>query len=151
MSINLENLTVKQAKEIASLFNNVPSQALISNPFIGKRVVVRTYSAGVHIGTLVKSEGMECHLKDGLRLWEWTGGGLSLSAIAKNGIKGGRLNRTSEVYLTQAIEYIPIGIDAEKTFENFIEDEIYAGGHVSGDDSVNGSGNGNGDGGGYGE
>ena len=92
------------------------------NPFIGKRVIVRTYSAGVHIGRLVSADGMECHLTEALRLWKWTGGGLSLSAVASNGIKGGRLNKTPEVMLTNCIEFIPTTEAAEATFARFIED-----------------------------
>lgn len=65
---------------------------------------------------------MECHLVDALRLWKWTGGGLSVSAVAHNGIKGGRLNRTDEVMLTNAIEYIPVTKEAEKTYAQFVED-----------------------------
>ena len=95
------------------------------HPLIGRRVLVRTYSAGVHIGTLVAvnpENEMECHLKDALRLWKWSGGGLSLSAIAHNGIKGGRLNRTDEVVLTNAIEYIPTTEAAEATYGRYVED-----------------------------
>ena len=92
------------------------------NPLIGTRVLVRTYSAGVHIGTLTAADGMEAHLADALRLWQWRGGGLSLSAVATNGIKGGRLNRTPQVVLTNAIEFIPVTDVAEKSFERFIED-----------------------------
>lgn len=102
-----------------------PRSGAWKHPLIGKRVLVRTYSAGVHIGTLVSvnpDNSMECHLKDALRLWKWTGGGLSLSAIAHNGIKGGRLNRTDEVVLTGAIEYIPTTEAAEATYGKFIED-----------------------------
>ena len=92
------------------------------HPMLGRRVLVRTYSAGVHIGTLIATDGMEVHLKDALRLWKWTSGGLSLSAVATNGIKGGRLNRTPEIYLTNAIEIIPTSDAAEATFGTFIED-----------------------------
>jgi hypothetical protein len=95
----------------------------MDNPLLGKRVIVRTYSAGVHIGTLVAADEMEAHLKDGLRLWRWENGGLSLSAIATNGIRGGRLNRTPEIVLTNAIEYILLSDAAEATFERFIEDQ----------------------------
>lgn len=92
---------------------------------LGKRCLVRTYSAGVHIGVVTwinPENAMECQLEDSLRLWKWEGGGLSLSAIANNGIKGGRLNKTGEVMLTNAIEYIPTTENAEKTYVNFIED-----------------------------
>jgi hypothetical protein len=94
----------------------------MENPLIGQRVLVRTYSAGVHIGTLVSADGMEAHLTDALRLWRWENGGLSLSAVATNGIKGGRLNRTPQVFLTNCIEFIPTTAAAEKTYVKFIED-----------------------------
>ena len=93
-----------------------------THPMIGRRCLIRTYSAGVHIGTVVAVNEMEVHLKDALRLWQWKDGGLSLSAVATNGIKGGRLNRTPEVYLTNAIEFIPTTEKAEATYVNFIED-----------------------------
>ena len=125
--MNIEELTIKEAREIASIFNGgcTPSKQSWSHPLIGKRVLVRTYSAGVHIGTLVSvnpDNAMECELHDALRLWKWTNGGLSLSAVANNGINGGRLNRTGTVILTNAIEYIPTTSSAEETYEKFIED-----------------------------
>lgn len=95
------------------------------HPMLGRRCVCRTYSAGVHIGTIAyvnPTNSREVLLKDAIRLWRWTGGGLSLSAVAKNGIKGGRLNWTGEVYLTEVIEMIPTTPEAEATFPEFIED-----------------------------
>lgn len=100
--------------------------ATTAHPMLGKRCLVRTYSAGVHIGDVVyinPINSMEVKLANALRLWKWTDGGLSLSAVANNGIKGGRLNRTGEVYLTNAIEFIPTTPAAEKTFVKFIEDD----------------------------
>lgn len=93
-----------------------------SHQMLGKRCLVRTYSAGVHIGDVVYADGMEVKLENALRLWKWEGGGLSLSAVANNGIKGGRLNKTGEVYLTNVIEFIPTTADAEITYAKFIED-----------------------------
>lgn len=97
-----------------------------TNPMLDKRCLVRTYSAGVHIGDVVwinPENSMECKLENSLRLWKWEGGGLSLSAVATNGIKKGRLNETGEVMLTNAIEYIPTSKEAEKTYAKFIEDK----------------------------
>ena len=94
----------------------------MEHPMLGRRCLIRTYSAGVHIGTLKACKGMEAYLVDALRLWQWNGGGLSLSALAANGIKGGRLNRTGEVYLTNVIEIIPTTEKAEATYVKFIED-----------------------------
>ena len=135
--INVNYLTVEQVREIARMFGAQTSDAEQANykanyrggawthPLIGKRVLVRTYSAGVHIGTLKSVNpynAMECHLVDALRLWKWTDGGLSLSAVANNGIKGGRLNRTGEVMLTNAIEYIPVTDEAFASYGKFVED-----------------------------
>lgn len=94
----------------------------LRHPMLGRRCLIRTYSAGVHIGDVVAVSGMEVHLQNALRLWKWEGGGLSLSAVASNGIMGGRLNRTGEVYLTNAIEIIPTTAVAEQTYEQFIEE-----------------------------
>ena len=121
--MNIDNLTIGEAKQLASLFQNSQPHASKSHPFLGKRCLVRTFSAGVHIGTIesVDSTGMQVHLKDALRLWKWEGGGLSLSAVATVGIKGGRLNKTPEVFLTNAIELIPTTSEAESTYVKFIE------------------------------
>lgn len=96
-----------------------------THPMLGKRCLIRTYSAGVHIGNVVwisPETSMEIQLENALRLWEWSGGGLSLSAIANNGVVEARLNYTGEVFLTNVIEMIPTTEKAEKTYEKFIED-----------------------------
>ena len=119
-TMNLDDLTIGQAKELAAMFGNTSSDG-VQNPYIGRRVIVRTYSAGVHIGTLKSANGRECEIIDGYRLWKWEGGGLSLSAVATDGIKGGRLNRTESVFLTEAIEYIPVTQQAWESYERFVE------------------------------
>ena len=121
--MTIDNLTIGEAKQLAAMFSGANASDGLRNPFIGERVLVRTYSAGVHIGTLVSANNMECHLKHALRLWKWEGGGLSLSAVAKNGIVKGRLNKTSEVFLTNCIEFIPVTTQAEISFEKFVEDD----------------------------
>ena len=126
--MNLDELTIKEAREIAAMFGVIAAgkqEQKPPHPMLGKRCIIRTYSAGVHIGTVAwvnPDNSMEVKLTDALRLWKWEGGGLSLSAVAINGIKGGRLNRTGEVFLTNAIEYIPTSEKAEKTYLKFIED-----------------------------
>tara|TARA_R110002012_G_scaffold14850_1_gene60480 strand:- start:988 stop:1347 length:360 start_codon:yes stop_codon:yes gene_type:complete len=107
---------------ITSLDDDNKPSVRNDHPMLGKRCLIRTYSAGVHIGDVVYANEMEVKLDNALRLWNWEGGGLSLSAVAINGIKGGRLNKTGEVYLTNAIEFIPTTELAEKTYVNFIED-----------------------------
>lgn len=126
--MNLDEMTIKEAREIAAMFGAIAGgkqEPKPPHPMLGKRCIIRTYSAGVHIGTVAwvnPDNSMEVKLTDALRLWKWEGGGLSLSAVANNGIKGGRLNRTGEVFLTNAIEYIPTTEAAEETYLKFIED-----------------------------
>jgi hypothetical protein len=121
--MNIDDLTIKQARELVAMFATSPTiNPKPVHPMLGKRCLVRTYSAGVHIGDVVYVDGMECKLENALRLWKWEGGGLSLSAVANNGISGGRLNKTGEVYLTNVIEFIPTTKMAEATYERFIED-----------------------------
>ena len=93
---------------------------------LGRKCIIRTYSAGVHFGKVSyvnPNNSMEVKLTDALRIWKWENGGLSLSAIANNGMKGGRVNYTGEVYLTNAIEYIPVTAKAEASFADYIEDK----------------------------
>ena len=126
--MNVDELTINEARELAAMFGAIagdkPEQKQ-PPPMLGNRCIIRTYSAGAHTGTVAwlnPDNSMEVKLTDALRLWKWEGGGLSLSAVANNGIKGGRLNRTGEVFLTNAIEYIPTSEKAEKTYLKFIED-----------------------------
>lgn len=121
----LDELTIGEAKQLACLLNtkNTDKATDCCHPMMGKRCLIRTYSAGVHIGDVAYVNGMEVKLENALRLWKWEGGGLSLSAVANNGIVKGRLNKTGEVYLTNVIEFIPTTKEAEKTFAKFIEDD----------------------------
>jgi len=122
--INIDELTLGQLKEIKEMVGNCEVKSSGRNPMLGKRCLCRTYSAGVHIGDVVyinPENSMEVKLENALRLWKWEGGGLSLSAVANEGIKGGRLNKTGEVYLTNVIEMIPTTKEAEKSYEKYIE------------------------------
>lgn len=85
--------------------------------FIGRKVIVRTYSAGVHFGTLAQREGREVVLTDTRRMWEWKGA-FTLSAVAQEGIKGGRISITvPDILLTEAIEIIPCSDAAAASIE----------------------------------
>ena len=79
---------------------------------IGDFVLIRTYSAGVHFGTLIRKEGKEVTLIDARRLWSWTGA-LSLSEIATKGIdiKNSKISvPVEEIILTEAIEIIKVSV-----------------------------------------
>lgn len=126
--MNIDDLTLVQLNNIMSRLNSLEKVCVDNvgnNPMLGRRCLIRTYSAGVHIGDVVwinPNNSMEVKLNNALRLWKWVGGGLSLSAVSQNGINGGRLNKTGEVFLTNAIEYIPTTKRAEESYVKFIED-----------------------------
>lgn len=76
-------------------------------------VIVRTYSAGVHYGTLVEKNGEEVTLADAKRIWNWQGRN-TLNEIALHGV--GKKSRVSEavprIELLQAIEIIDCSEEA---------------------------------------
>ena len=73
-------------------------------------VVVRTYSAGVHVGSLVSRKGREVVLADARRLWRWRGAN-TLHEVALAGVSEKDYTRLSDpvatITLTEAIEVIP--------------------------------------------
>jgi hypothetical protein len=78
--IDINNLTLKQIKEIQNLTcNSVKDEK-------NKYVIVRTYSAGVFAGELESRNGREVVMKNARRLWKWSGAA-SLSQLAMEGVK----------------------------------------------------------------
>lgn len=85
-----------------------------AHPFIGRYVIIRTYSEGVHIGVLRRFEGREVELTDCRRIWSWQGAN-TLHEIALRGVHtGSRVSEAIEaILLTQAGEIIPVTPEAE--------------------------------------
>lgn len=77
---------------------------------VGKKVLVRTYSAGVHFGTLVTLAGTQCVLSDARRIWRWKGAN-TLHEMSLSGVDS-EYSRVSEpvaeIALSEAIELIPV-------------------------------------------
>jgi hypothetical protein len=70
--------------------------------------IIRTYSAGVFFGELVRRDGKEVELKNARRLWYWDGSA-SLSEMAINGVskpENCKFAKPIDVILTEAIEII---------------------------------------------
>lgn len=87
--MNLDDLTLGQIKEIGNLLNIQNKPANDSHPMIGKRCIIRTYSAGVHIGDVVwinPQNSMEVKLINSLRLWKWEGGGYPFLPLQTTGL-----------------------------------------------------------------
>ena len=86
---------------------------------IGEFVIVRTFSAGVHVGTLAEANGTAVLLTDARRVWRWRGAN-SLHELALYGAAED-YTRISEpvprILLTQAVEVIPCAPEARKNLE----------------------------------
>lgn len=118
--MNINDLTIGQAKELASLFNTGLTYS-VYHPFVGRYVLCRCYSAGVHAGTLVSQDGENVLLKDSRRLWSWTAkDGIALSGVAQHGIKDGKLDTVNpEIFLTGVCETIPCSQTAEDSINDY--------------------------------
>lgn len=81
-------------------------------------VLIRTYSAGVHVGYLKKREGKEVTLLNTRRIWQWDGAA-SLSQLALEGVtKPQNCKFTVElpsIELTEAIEILPVSEAAKES------------------------------------
>lgn len=121
MSINLDEMTLSQISQMVETLqakaDAKSSGSGIDYP-LGAQVVVRTFSAGVHIGRLAQVEGTTVLLKGARRLWSWQGA-FTLNEVAQSGVaKGSRISATvPQIVLTQAIEIIPASLEALVTLE----------------------------------
>lgn len=106
--MDIDNLTIGDARRIAAFFG-ATSPVEQPHPFVGKYVICRCYSAGVHAGYLVSQSGDEAVLRDSRRLWSWkTKGGIALSGLAVHGLATGEVDTAlPEIALTGVIETIP--------------------------------------------
>ena len=117
--MNINDLTIGQAKELAALLGGNTSQPSINNGMIGKYVIVRGHdAAGVHAGILESHQGRECVLTESRRLWYWKAAkGAFLSSVATDGLSdeskiGKEIPR---IHLTENCEIIQCSPEAERS------------------------------------
>ena len=125
----IENLTYRELKEIAAMFgdnynNNQPNIPTITDD-IGKKVIVRTYSAGVWFGQLDRKIKQEVYLKNARRLWGWYATkGISLSGVGKYGVSSkSRICVAVPTVWLEAVEIIPASQEAIESIEAAPESE----------------------------
>ena len=94
-------------KECEVVMNGV---AYVKKQETGPITLVRTYSAGVHFGTLESHAGKNVRLTNARRLWSWQGA-CSLSQVAVHGVdlSNSKISvPVPQIDLTDAIEVIPM-------------------------------------------
>lgn len=116
--MDISNLTIGQAREIAAMFGGVGQAAPFTNPMIGKYVVVRCRDAGIHAGVLERADGRSCFLTEARRLWYWkvNGSGDFLNAIALSGVHSdSKLSAPIDrINLTENCEILQCSNEAER-------------------------------------
>ena len=120
---NIDNLTFGEIKQLVSMFGNnesTHSQPSICSGMIGKKVIIRTYSAGVWFGELTQKSGTEVTLNNARRMWRWCAAeSISLSAVSIHGINHGKSKICEPVdsQWLDAIEITPCTDKAIKSIE----------------------------------
>lgn len=119
--MSIDNLTIGEAKQLAAMFGAVSATSVdpTKHAFVGKHCVVRTYAAGVHIGTVESVNGTEVVLKDSRRLWYWNKA-FTLSAVAMDGVdvKDSKIAvEVPQILLSDMVELIPTTDKARKCIE----------------------------------
>ena len=118
--IDINSFTIGQAKELANLFGAAQPQQSSLNSMVGKKCVVRTYSAGVWFGEIAEKSGNEVILKDARRMWRWWAAeGISLSSVALHGVKydESKIVEAVPAVWLEAIELIPASNKAITSIE----------------------------------
>ena len=93
---------------------------------IGKKVLIRSYAAGVFFGTLLSLEhtvaGTVIELEDSRRIHYWEGAA-SLSQVSQEGIAAGRVAMTEPFkMIVNAVEVTPL---ADKAVENLYGQPVW--------------------------
>lgn len=89
--------------------------------YIGKKVIIRAYGAGVFYGTLSEVDGDTVELTHARRLWYWDGAA-SLSQLAAEGTTAPQNCKftvpVESIVILKVIEIIPVTEEAQKSIEN---------------------------------
>lgn len=120
--MSIDNLTFGELKQIAALFGQ--QSAAVQQPtlseMVGKKCIVRTYSAGVWYGEIEQKASNEVIVKNARRLWQWKAAeSISLSAVAVHGVDadGCRFAPAVASVWLEAIELIPCTVPAVASIE----------------------------------
>ncbi len=117
--MNLNEMKLGDVLQLLSALNG--GQAKQPHPMVGKHVILRCHSAGVHAGVLVSQDGDQAVLSGARRLWYWKANdGIALSGVSKYGLhKDSKVDSAiDEIALTGVIETIPTTKVAEDSINN---------------------------------
>ncbi len=86
--------------------------------FLNKKVLVRSYDAGVYYGVLNEVEGETVRLENVRNIWHWTGASC-LSQIANDGVTGDKIGPVvSSMILGRVCQILPLSDNAITNLES---------------------------------
>lgn len=94
----------------------------VADSYIGKKVLVRSYDAGVYFGTLEDMDGETVRMSNVRNIWHWTGASC-LSQIANDGITGDKVSSVvSSMVLTRVCQIMPL---TQKAIDNLEKQPVW--------------------------
>lgn len=119
MTIDIDDLTIGQAKRLAAQFASEAKPALTDYGSDNRPVIVRSRDAGVQFGYLDHFEGSTVYLKNARQMWSWTAAeGGTLLDCATHGVKAGKFSTVAPaVIVIGACAIIDCTDKAVKTLE----------------------------------
>ncbi len=116
--MNIDDLKYGDLKNIAAIFNKNEAVSTL-NYHLGKKVIVRTFSAGVWFGLLSEKAGNEVILSDARRLYYWKcNKSISLSGVAVHGLRSeSKVCPAVEKIWLEAIEILKLSDIAIESIE----------------------------------
>ena len=86
--MNINDLTIGQAKELAGMFGAVSSPAPVATQEVGRKVIIRSRDAGVIYGEYAGNDGSTVLVTNARQLWKWCAAqGITLIDVATYGVK----------------------------------------------------------------
>ena len=114
--MNKEEMLLKMME---MLLNGSVETKKETHPMIGMYVIIRTYSAGVHIGFLKSVDGCEVILEKSRQIWYWKGA-FTLRELSLNGVaEGSKLSVEIPMVSLTKIEIIPVDDQCAKKLQEY--------------------------------
>ena len=122
MTINIDDLTLGQIKEINALAPTMGAQTAAQSRFTGQTVILRCNASGVFLADLADKQGQQVFARNAYRIFCWEGA-FTLSEVSQTGISAG--SRVSQpmpqIEISDCIEVIPVTDRAKESILNYVE------------------------------
>jgi hypothetical protein len=117
--MNINELTIGEAKELANLFSNTAKQSGLYSRYIGKYVICRSRNEGVNAGKVLAADETGVILEDARRLYYHKPANKNVSwyeGVAKDGLSSdSKVGAAVEKIIVEDYSLTVCTIDAEKS------------------------------------